>query len=188
MLSENATVPPLGIGEIVAVKVTAVPAVDGFADEDNVVAVAVRGLTTCANAAEVEPVKLPLPENAAVTLSVSAPVKLKVQVALPVAVDTGWAVQAVICFMLSENATVPPLGVGETVAVKVTIWPTIDGLADDARAVLVVVVAALTTWASSDNAEPEKLVSPLYVAVTLSVSAPAKVTVQVALPVDVDTG
>jgi hypothetical protein len=40
MLSENATVPPSGAGDTVAVKVTAVPAVDGFAEELNVVVVA----------------------------------------------------------------------------------------------------------------------------------------------------
>jgi len=43
------------------------------------------------------------------------------------------------------KSTVPPLGVGDTLAVKVTDWPTIDGFADELNAVVVDVVAALTT-------------------------------------------
>jgi len=63
MLSVKATVPPLGVGDTVAVKVTDWPVVEGFADELNEVVVAVSGFTTWASAVEVvDPVKLPLPE------------------------------------------------------------------------------------------------------------------------------
>jgi hypothetical protein len=92
MLSENATVPPSGAGDTVAVKVTAVPAVDGFADDDNPVEVpvgVVDAFTTWAKAVEVEPANVPTPLKTAVMLSVSAPLKVKMQVALPVVDDTG---------------------------------------------------------------------------------------------------
>ena len=36
---------------------------------------------------------------------------------------------------LSLNETVPPFGRGDTVAVKVTSWPAVDGLAEDRSAV-----------------------------------------------------
>jgi hypothetical protein len=47
--------------------------------------------------------------------------------------------------LLSLNPTVPPSGVGDTEAVKVTSWPTIDGLADEVNEVEVGVAAGAFT-------------------------------------------
>ena len=42
----------------------------------------------------------------------------------------------------------PPcrLGLGVTVAVKVTLWPTVEGFGEEVSAVVVVVVSASTVW------------------------------------------
>ena len=98
-MSVKATVPPSGVGETVAVKVTDSPVVDGFADDDSDVVVAVRvgPLTTSASGVEVvDPAKVPTPENFAVMLSVSAVVNVNVHVAVPVVDDTGCAEHEVI--------------------------------------------------------------------------------------------
>jgi hypothetical protein len=162
-LSVKATVPPSGVGETVAVKVTDSPVVDGFADDDNEVdvAVLVGALTTWANGVEVvDPAKVPTPENVAVMLSVSAVVKVKLQVAWPVVDDTACVAQPVIWPLLSVKATVPPSGVGETVAVKVTDSPVVDGFADELNEV-VVAVSGFTTWASGvEVVDPVKLPLP----------------------------
>lgn len=63
----------------------------------------------------------------------------------------------------SKNVTVP-VGVPApglttvTVAVKVTDWPETDGLADEA--IIVVVLAMLTTWDTAALVLPVKLTSP----------------------------
>jgi hypothetical protein len=62
--------------------------------------------------------------------------------------------------LLSLNATVPPVGVGDTEAVKVTDWPVVDGLADEVN-VVDVVVSGFTVWLRAVEAEPAKLLSPL---------------------------
>ena len=66
---------------------------------------------------------------------------------------------------LSKNVTVP-VGVPPTdvtVAVKVTLWPKVKGLALEIT--VVEVAALLTVCAKTDEELPEKLVSPPYVAV-----------------------
>ena len=86
-------------------------------------------------------------------------------VASPVKVSTATAPQPGRVALEPANATVPPSGVGLTVAVKVTCRPNSDGSADDARVVAVAVAA--TVWVSGAELEPEKLGSPVYAAVTV---------------------
>jgi hypothetical protein len=62
--------------------------------------------------------------------------------------------------------TVSPSG-GEpklelTVAVKVTVWPTSDGLREDVSVVLAVIL--VTVWVSEGDVLPRKFASPLYIA------------------------
>jgi hypothetical protein len=57
------------------------------------------------------------------------------------------------------NWTVPVAVDGVTVAVKVTAWPKVDGLTDEATAV--VLVALLTVWVRVEEVLPVKLPSPL---------------------------
>jgi hypothetical protein len=66
------------------------------------------------------------------------------------------------------NITVPVAPVPVTVAVKVTELPYVDGLADDATPV--VVDAMFTVCARTDDVDPVKFESPLYVAVMLWVA------------------
>src|SRR5260370_32871979 len=68
----------------------------------------------------------------------------------------------------SLNCTVPvgvpePGGTAETVAVKVTAWPKVDGLLFEVTAVAL--PARLTFWLSAGLVLPAKLLSPLYTAV-----------------------
>ena len=60
-----------------------------------------------------------------------------------------------------------PLNWGDTVAVKVTDWPTLMGFCDERT--LVVVVAAVTTCATAAEVLVLKFASPAYIALTLSV-------------------
>jgi hypothetical protein len=63
------------------------------------------------------------------------------------------------------KVTVPVADEGATVAVKVTDWPNVEGLSDEASDV--VVAAWPTVWVNNAEALPLKLVSPLYTAVML---------------------
>jgi hypothetical protein len=112
----NATVPPVGAGETVAVKVTAAPAVVGFAE-----------LVTAVNVEPCDTVRLKVAvlegSNAAVP---EKPARIArdptlrwvvVHDATPVVVSTATAPHPVIGELFSVNTTVPPLGTGFTVAV-----------------------------------------------------------------------
>ncbi len=69
--------------------------------------------------------------------------------------------QPVIVLPPSEKATVPArLGPGVTVAVKVTLWPTVEGLPEVLTVVVVEPCAALTVWLTVPVL-PLLLVSPL---------------------------
>ena len=57
----------------------------------------------------------------------------------------------------SLKVTWPDAVEGDTVAVKVTLWPKVDGFAEDAR--LVVVVAWFTVWVSVDEVLASSFVS-----------------------------
>ena len=72
-----------------------------------------------------------LPANRAVVLQVATPAL------------SGWVSQPEI--PPPEKPTVPPSGVGVTVAVKVTLCPTFEGFGEDPRAVPVVVSAKAGT-------------------------------------------
>jgi protein involved in polysaccharide export with SLBB domain len=65
---------------------------------------------------------------------------------------------AVIVVPPSVNATVPPSGTGDTVAVYVTGAPSAEGFAEDCKPVEVPVVP--TAWSSVDDGELPKFVSP----------------------------
>ena len=58
----------------------------------------------------------------------------------------------------SKNVTVPVAAEGETVAVKVTLWPETEGLALEETAVAV--AARLTVWDKDGDALPEWPESP----------------------------
>lgn len=83
-----------------------------------------------------------VPENCAlIRCEPTALNDVVVQVAWPLLVLTGWAVHPEIAPPASEKATVPPSGVGLTVAVKVVAWPGGEGLLEEATVVLVPVCA-----------------------------------------------
>src|SRR2546430_16213380 len=84
----------------------------------------------------------------------------------------------------SLTVTVPvgvplPGAFATTVNVKLTAWPTADGLGVCA-VIVVVVPAAVTVWAVPADVLPANVPSPAYVAV--SVFAPAVVGVRVQVP------
>ena len=76
-----------------------------------------------------------------------------VQVAVPVAVSTGRAVQPAMSLPPSLNATVPagcpaPGLLTEMAAVKVTDWPYTEGLGDELSAVLVLALSIVSVPAT----------------------------------------
>ena len=122
-------------------KLTDWPTVEGFGEEVKVVVVD-SWTTTWVKGVDVEVVNVVSPLKTATTLWLAADAYVSEQVATPAV--TVLAPQPVIVVPLSEKATVPPLGVGVTVAVKVTLWPTIEGFGEDTTWVLVAVV--FTVW------------------------------------------
>ena len=97
---------------------------------------------------------------------------------LAVLVGNATALQPLSVVPLAVKATVPVGALPVTVAVKVTLVPTIDGLAELATPVVVVV---LTTCASTALPEPLLLASPPYVATILCVPALKLAVLQVAV-------
>src|SRR2546427_661042 len=106
-----------------------------------------------------------LASPAYVAVSVLAPALVGVSAQLPAA--------TVPIYPSAPSVAVPvPLGVpppgafAETVNVKVTAWPTVDGLG--VLPVMVVVVPAeFTAWAAPADALPAKFPSPAYVATSV---------------------
>jgi hypothetical protein len=105
--------------------------------------------------ADVLPLKLAFPRNWAVIecvpaarLDVVSDALPPLSVALPSSVEP------------SKNRTVPAAAAGDTVALKVTDWPTLDGLRLDVRAV--VVFAWFTVCDNADEEPPANVVSPEY--------------------------
>jgi hypothetical protein len=135
-------VPPVPV--TVAVNVTVCPAVDGFTEEITVV-LEVRPWTTCVNTSEMLLEEFASPEYNAV---------MECEPAVSVAVvNVAWpALNATVASVVapSRKATVP-VGPAEpvTVAVKVTLCPAVDGLADEVKVVLVLAPVAtfLNTYA-----------------------------------------
>jgi hypothetical protein len=169
--------------EIVAVKVTDSPYTDGFTlDVTTVPAVAL--FTIC------PPLKVPVlvvkfesPEYTAVTVCVATVrVEMPPEAAAPEDNATGEP-KALPSIM---NCTVP-VGVpvagdtAATLAVKLTDWPYTDGFRLEATAVLL--LAWFTVWPPlSDPLLPWWLVSPLYVAVMVSLPTVKPEVMQVATP------
>jgi hypothetical protein len=79
--------------------------------------------------------------------------------AFPVLVLTVTAPQPLKVVALSVKPMVPPSGVGDTVAVYVTLPPVVDGLDDET--VVVVVPPAFTCSVIGPPLEAAKLASPL---------------------------
>jgi hypothetical protein len=137
--SLKATV-PVGVPEVagftVAVKVTAWPDFDGFT-EDTTEVVEAAWFTPCDRTGEVLRAKLASPLYTA-TMECGPTVSfVVVNAALPA---LSVPVPSVAAPFL--NVTVPvgvPEPAGVTVAVKVTLWPKVDGFTLEARAVVVVV-------------------------------------------------
>jgi hypothetical protein len=75
--------------------------------------------------------------------------------------------------------TVPP-NCPETVAVKVTDWPELEGFGEEVNVVLE--LAFPTTWLTAGDVLPEKSESPPYTAVIESVPAGSAVVVRLAAP------
>ncbi len=126
-------------GETVAVKVTNCPKADGLRLDVRVVVVLVLPavFTVCVMAGDVLPLQLLSPPYVAV-IGWLPTMRVEVdKVALP---PLNVPLPSVVA--PSKNVTVPVAVDGETVAVKVTICPEVDGLRPD---VVVVVVAALFT-------------------------------------------
>ena len=186
--SRNVTVPVGTVvpeaGVTVAVKVTDCPTVDGLADDATTVVVDTStAFTTCDSADDVLAAKLALPPYDAVIECVPCVSAEVANVAFPVASSA--PVPSVVA--PSRNVTVPVGTVvpeaGVTVAVKVTDCPTVDGLADDATAVVVDTSAAFTTCDKADDVLAAKPVSPPYNAVIVCVPCVSAAVANVAFPV-----
>jgi hypothetical protein len=66
--------------------------------------------------------------------------------------------------LLSLNATVPPSGVGDTVALKVTDWPVVDGFTDEVNEVEVGVAAAVMLYGVAAEVDPPIMVALVVLA------------------------
>jgi hypothetical protein len=135
-LSKNCTVPAAAEGVTVAVNVTACPTVKGFALEAS--ATEEAAFTFWLSAAETAPAFEESPPYDAVmecvpwvSMAVENDAPPDPSVAVPIAAP------------LSKNCTLPVAVKGVTVAVNVTVWPEVDGLALDAT---VSEEAVLTIW------------------------------------------
>jgi hypothetical protein len=134
----------------------------GIVREDGL-ALSLKSWTTWVNAVLVLVAKLPSPLYTAVIEWLAAASELVVNVAVP---PDRVLVPSVV--LPSLNVTVPvglpaPGAETATVAVKVTLCPTTDGLSDEVT--VVVVLALFTTWVNTALVLPLKLESPLYFAV-----------------------
>ena len=141
----------------VAVNVTDCPWVEGLRLETSVVDVP-AGLTVCGQAADAAPRKLPSPEYVAVIEWTPAARVEVVNVAVPLV-----RVAVPRLAAPSRKVTVPvgvpaPGATALTVAVKVTDWPNVDGLVEEAT--VVVELAWLTVWVIDADVLVVKLASP----------------------------
>jgi hypothetical protein len=167
----NVTVPvgvPLPDGVTVAVNLTACPTIDGFKDETRVVAVAVFATTFCVIAGDVLPFELASPPYSAVTVWGPVPRVERSKVADPLIKD---AVPSTV-FAPCLKVTVPvaaPLYCPVTVATKLTVWPTVEGLGLEFR--VIVVPALATDCDTPKDMLVAKFAFPTYAAVMLCVPA-----------------
>jgi hypothetical protein len=156
------TVPVGALPLTVAVKVTFVPTVEGFAELLSAVVVAAPPLlTTCEKIVLVEPLLVASPLYTAVMLWVPTARLLAAQVAvrmLPEPVKAT-AEHAAIEVAPSLKFTVPVGALPLTVAVKVTLVPKVDG--DNELPIPVVLVTLLTAWESAGLLDVAFAASPL---------------------------
>ena len=133
--------PPVdgGAGLMVAVKVTAWPMLEGFAEEVRVVVV-LACWTVCVIAVEVLGEKLVLPWYIAV---IESKPKVRAVVTMLPTPPLSVAVPSEVVPLKNWTVPVGTPAVELTPAVSVTGWPTTDGLGDDAT---VVVVVGKTVW------------------------------------------
>jgi len=132
---------PVGIGVMVAVRVTEAPKVEGLAEVVSTV-VEVAGLTVKLTGADVEALKLVSPEYTAVRFCVPLGKAVVIKAAVPPLTATGEPITVLPVL----KVTVPlgePLNCGLIVAVSVIDWPNVEGLAEVASTM--VVLALLTT-------------------------------------------
>jgi hypothetical protein len=171
---------------VVAVKVTLAPAVDGLAELVSVVFVAVGALelTTCDSVALADAALVALPLYAATMLRVPTARLAVVQVAvrtLPLPVRAT-ALQPAMDNPPSLKLTLPVGATPVVVAVKVTLAPAVDGLAELVSVVFVAVGALeLTTCDSVALADAALVALPLYAATMLRVPTARLAVVQVAV-------
>ena len=157
----NVTV-PVGVpdeDETVALKATAWPYVEGFGEEISATALA-AGFTTWLRIEEALPAKLAFPLYTAVMAFVPGVSVVVVILAEPPVRVT--VPSAAVPFL---NVTVPA-GVPEeeeTVAVKVTACPYVEGFGEDISATAL--AAWFTTWLSTAEVLPDRVALPLYTAV-----------------------
>ena len=158
-----------------AVKVTLAPTTDGLAELDRT-AVLVALFTTCEKVVLVEPLFDASPLYTALMLCVPTLWLLVVQVALRILPEPASATveQPAIEAAPSLKFTVPVGAKPLTVAVKVTLVPTVDGVSE--LPIPVVLVAMLTVWESAVLLEAAFPASPLYVA-TILCTPPVRVLV-----------
>lgn len=165
-----------------ALNVTAAPAIDGFAELERTVVVAVR-ITTCDKAALLDAPLPPSPMYAATTLWVPEASAAVAQVAvrvLPAPVSATGAQPAMVV-PPSVKFTVPVGALPVTEAVKVTLVPTFDGLAE--LETVAPEAALLTTCDSAVLLETALPLSPVYAAMMLWVPAASAAAVHVAMRV-----
>jgi hypothetical protein len=150
--SRNCTVPAPVAGDTVAVKLTDWPAVDGFEDAVKVI-VDVALFTVWVSTAEVLAAVFASPLwTAVIECAPTANVETASDADPPPIVAVPSAV------VPSRNCTVPAPVAGDTVAVKVTDWPTVDGFTDGVN--VVVDTALFTVWVSTAEVLAAVFVSP----------------------------
>lgn len=163
--SLNVTVPvgrPPLLPLTVAVNVMTCPTTAGLLEDPSVVVVE-AWFTVWMSAGDVLPAYVASPPYTAVMEWLPAVSKEVAKLAWPEPLSD--AEPSVVLPSLKVTVPVGVLPLPNTVAVKVTGWPNADGFRDDIRAVFDGVEAWLTTWVSTAELLPLKLLSPPYTAV-----------------------
>jgi hypothetical protein len=166
----------------VALKVTVVPAVEGVSEVTTLVALAAL-LTVCDSVALLETAFVASPLYLATMLRTPAARALVVHVAvrvLPVPVNPT-AEQPLIELLPSLKLTVPVGDAPLTVAVKVTLAPTVDGVSE--VTMLVVLIALLIVCESDELVEAVFEASPAYAATMLCAPMASALVVHAAVRV-----
>jgi hypothetical protein len=170
---------PVPVELAFAVKVTAVPKMDGLSDETTVVVLAAKfTVTFCVSTGDVLAAKFVSPPYTAVIESAPLASPAVVSVAVPPVI-----VPVPSMAPPSWNVTVPvgvPVADDFTVAVSVTAVPKMDGLFEEAT--VVELAALFTVCVRIADVLPAKFVSPPYTAVIECAPPPSPAVVNVAVP------